>query len=85
LSFGNRKSTTFASAIVTRLRPYIGGDPGLQVLVRMDVLDLNDPAGINPVNPVDRMGTLRGRINVPDTRDGFKGFFDCGDIKDSVG
>jgi hypothetical protein len=54
----------------------------MQALVRMDVLDRNDAACIDPVNPVDGMRTLRGRVNVPDNRNDFEGFLDGGDIKD---
>ena len=41
----------------------------------MEIFDGHDAAGVNPVKPVNGMGTLRGRVDVTNHRDGFEEAF----------
>jgi hypothetical protein len=48
----------------------------MQASIGIEVLDRNDATGINAIDSVDGMRTLRGRVDVPDNRDGFEYFLD---------
>lgn len=53
----------------------------MQVRIRVELFDRNETARINPIDPIDRMSTLRGRVNFPDNRDCFEGFLNGRDVE----